>query len=194
MSEDEGGKQRPNANYNLSRPDNSVTGNEELVFYYNRERRLEKAPEAVKQFYKNDQKLRTGFFYSLVADRPRKFLFLMIVLFCLGILLLNIFGYFDTTHSLDGNKIGVKAAAFEGTSIIVLKKTANKSNAYTGAVDIAVAPVSQPDGEYSVYTHRIFFSLEKEETYRFAVPFDEGDLLMELQSEKNAVKIKFKPD
>jgi len=197
-NDDSGEKKRPNERYNLS-PDKNGYG-EGLPFYYNRERRLEKAPEAVRNFY-NGQQPRTGLLHSLTADRPRKILFFMIILLCLTILLLLLLGYFDTSYQLDGNKIEITSTNYEETAIIILKKTVKNKNAYNGAVDIAVSPVVQSsEEEYSVFTHRIFFSAENEEIYRFAVPFvSEGnagnpDLLMVLQTEKSTLQIKFKPE
>jgi len=190
MSDDPGEK-RPNANYKLS-PDKQHNGTQELPFYYNREHRLEKAPEAVRNLYDN-KPIRSGLLHSLVADRPRRFLLVVIILLCLTILVLSLFGYLDNSYSLDGNKIEITAAGFEGTSIIVLNKKIKNKNAYNGAVDIAVSIAVEEGEDYPVYTHRIFFTTEKEEVYRFAVPFDNPDLLMVLQSEKDTLHIKFNP-
>jgi len=196
MSDDAEGK-RPNAKYNLS-PDKDGYG-EGLPFYYSRERRLEKAPEAVRNFYNGQQSVRTGLLYSLTADRPRKILFFMIILLCMTILFLSILGYFDTSYLLDGNKIEITAASYEDAVIIVLKKTIKNKDAYNGAVDIAVSPVVMSGEDYSLFTHRIFFTAENEEPYRFAVPLSEGtagnsEMLMVLQSEKSTLQIKFKPN
>jgi len=57
VSDSEDGKTRPNANYKLSKPDNAVVPEEELVFYYNREHRLAKAPKHVRELY--EEKNRT---------------------------------------------------------------------------------------------------------------------------------------
>ena len=184
-------ERRPNANYNLSPDKQSDTKG--LNFYYSRERRLEKAPEALREFYNNDKTLRSGLFYSLTADRLRRFLFAMIVLFCLAILILSLFGYFDSSLSLDGNKIEITAAGYEGTSIVVLNKTIKNKNAYNGAVDIAVSVAVKEGEDYPVFSHRIFFTTEKEEVYRFAVPFENPELLMVLQSENDSLQIKINP-
>ena len=114
---------------------------------------------------------------------------------CLGILALSFFGYFDTTYILDGNKIEITATGFEENTYIVLKKTAKNSNAYTGAVDIAVTAVIQSEEEQlPVFYHRVFFTLEKEEVYRFAVGSNAPELLIVLHSEKDSLNFRFKPE
>jgi len=187
---------RPNAKYALSNSnEGGPKAGEKLNFYYNRERRLENAPDAVKNNYKNEQPVRFGILQALVADKPRRFLLIVIVLMCVGILALSFFGYFDTSYILEGNKIDITAAGYEGTTIVIIRKTAKSKDFYSGAVDIAVSVVVQSEQElYPVYYHRIFFTSENEEGYRFAVPFEGPELLMVMQNEKNSLHIKFKPE
>jgi len=197
MSDDQTGNvRRPNANYKLSKPDDAVNKDEGLVFYYNRERRLENAPESVKKIYQDEGKpVRFGLFHSLVADKPRKALFIVIILLCAAILTFTMIGYFDTSYNLDGNRIEIVSTKYDGITTIVLKKTARRADAHTGAVDVAVSPVVQSNEEqFPVFYHRIFFTLESEETYRFAVPFDSPELVLLLQNEQNSVQIVFKPE
>jgi len=194
MGDDLGAGRRPNKKYNLS-SDKNPESTDGLPFYYNRERRLENAPDAVKELYKEGKPVKFGLLHSLVADRPRRFLFAIIIIMCLAILTLSLFGYFDSSYSLDKNKIEITAAVFEGTTIIVLKKTVRSQGAYTGAVDIAVLPaVQSAEEQYAVFTHRVFFTMENQEVYRFAVPFDTPELVMALQTEKTTLQIKFKSE
>ncbi|GBU29092.1 hypothetical protein R84B8_02656 [Treponema sp. R8-4-B8] len=197
MSED--GKQRPNAKYKLSKPDNAEVPKEGLTFYYNRERRLAKAPKDVQDLYKEKKSSPFGFFTVLVADKPRKILFFSIIVICVMIWLLGLLGYFDSSYTLDGNKLKISASLFEGTTIVVINKTVKNKNPYTGAVDVAVSvpisvqggvPVQTDKNNYPVFYHKIFFSLEKEEQYSLAVPFESQELLMVLQTEKYSLKIK----
>jgi hypothetical protein len=190
VSDDE--KQRPNAKYKLSKPDNAPVPQEGLPFYYNRERRLSKAPKDVQDLYKEKKPRRFGLIQVLIADRPRKILFFSIIVICVMIWLLGLLGYFDSSYSLDGNKLTISATAFEGTTIVVLNKSIkDKSrNPYTGAVDIAVSVPAQTENNVPVFYHKIFFSLEKQEQYSFAVPFESDELLMVLQTEKNTLKVK----
>ena len=190
--------QRPNANYKLSKPDNA--GNpkeEELVFHYNREHRLAKAPQSVKDLYADKKQYRFNLLRPLIADKPRAFVFFTILIICAAIFLLSILGYFDKWYSLDGNKIEITGTKFEGTTIVVLKKTLKKGQVspYSGPVDIAVSPAEESeDEELPVFPHRIFFSMEPVEEYRFIAPFDSPELLMVLQTEKDTIYIKLKTE
>jgi len=194
---DENKPHRPNEKYKLSKGDDSFNPeNEELVFYYNRERRLEKAPQIVKDLYANPVKKqnRLNLLRPLIADKPRAMLFVTILVLCAVILVLSLLGYFSNSYSLEGNKIEISGNAFEGTTLVVLRKTVNSKTAYTGTVDIAVSVPVQPDEEMPLFYHRVYFTLEQEEVYRFVVPFDSPELLMVVQTEKSNLQIKFKPE
>jgi hypothetical protein len=194
-------KPRPNANYNLSKPDgaNPVSA-ENLTFYYNREHRLEKASQAVKDLYAEKKTYnRFNLLRPLVADKPRAMVFFTILFMSAVIIVISLVDRYGGSYSLEGNKIEISGTRFDGTTIVVLTKTIKKNagNPYTGAVDVAVSyPVSGPseDGDYPVFYHRIFFSMETMEEYRFAVPFDSPEQLLILQTEKNTLQIKYKPE
>jgi len=187
---------RPNENYNLSYPDGKKNeNNENVTFYYNRERRLASAPKEVQDMYKENKQSKFGLFSVLVADRPRRFLFLVIVLMCAIIMIVSRIGLLDNNAVLDGNKLEITGTIFEENTIVLIKKTARNDSAYTGNVDIAVSvPFLLTEDEMAVYSHRIYFSLEKVEAYRFAAPFNAPELLIVLQSDKSEVRHKFKPE
>ena len=187
---------RPNENYNLSYPDGKKNeNNENVTFYYNRERRLANAPKEVQDMYKENKQSRFGLFSVLVADRPRRFLFLIIVLMCAIIIIVSRIGLLDNNAVLDGNKLEITGTIFEDNTIVLIKKTARNDSAYTGDIDIAVSvPLKLTEDEMAVYSHRIYFSLEKNEAYRFAAPFNAPELLIVLQNDKSEVRHKFKPE
>jgi len=194
-------KPRPNANYKLSKPDGpNPAAEENIVFYYNRERRLEKASQAVKDLYaKRGTHNSFNLFKPLVADKPRATLFFTILLICAFIIIVSLVNRIGGSYSFEGNKIDINGTRFEGATIVVLTKTVKKNSnySYTGAVDVAV---SYPSGvnagtdEVPVFYHRIFFSMEPVEEYRFAVPFVFPEQLIVLQSEKSTLQIKYKPE
>jgi len=194
-NEDEGA-QRPNAKYKLSKPDTDYTpSEEELNFYYNRERRLAKAPESVKKLYTEKKQNSFNLLRPLIADRPRAILFFTIVILSLMILLLSILGIFNRYYSLDGNKLVITGTIYENNTIVTLRKTINNSSVYTGAVDISISPaIQKKDEQYPVFNHRIYFSLGHEEEYSFVVPFDSPRLAIVLQTEKTTLKIKVNID
>jgi len=188
---------RPNANYKLSKQDGgSINGEEKLTFYYNREHRLEKAPQSVRDLYdENIKKSRSGLIKVLVADKPRAMVFFTIMIMAAVILILSLLNYTDSSYLLYGNKLEISGIRYEGTTILAIRKTRkNTETAYSGVVDIAVSPAVQEGEEFPVFYHRIFFSLENEEDYRFTVPYDSPELLIILQTEKNTLKIRYKPE
>jgi len=186
---------RPNKKYELSNSDNIPINDEGIVFHYKRENRLANAPKEVQDLYKEQKPARFGLLGPLVADRPRKILFFSIIALCLLIFALSRMGFFDTKHILDGNRIEISGTRFEGNTIIRLRKTAQKADVYTGTVDIAVSVLAGPEEHFPVYNHRIFFTLEKEEEFRFAVPFDADEQLVFLNNERGTlIHIRFKPE
>jgi hypothetical protein len=200
MSDDEE-KKRPNANYKLS---GENVRNDDVVFYYNRERRLAKAPQAVRDLYKEQPKQRFSLFRPLLSSKPLTLMFISIIILSLVILVVANMGLLSDSYVLEGNQLSIKAVNFEGTIIVAVDKTIKKTGiarffqsdpAYTGAVDIAVQPIVKP-GEFQepgdIFLHRIFFSLETEEYYRFSVPFDTEELAIVLKSEKGTLALTVK--
>jgi hypothetical protein len=188
---------RPNAAYRLSR---ETAREEEPVYYYSRDRRLAKAPQAVRDLYREEAPPRFNLLRPLIGSKPRAMLFGCIALICVTMLVLSIFGYTGGAYSLAGNSISVQARQYDGAVLVTLKKSPAKggllggSEPYSGAVDVAVSPAARAGETPSVFFHRIFFSLESAEEYRFSVPFDSGELLMVLQTEKNTLSLKVKPE
>lgn len=195
---------RPNANYRLSK---ESVNEEQLVFYYNREERLAKAPQVVRDLYKKEEAPRRfGLFRSLVSTRPRAMMFGSIVMICAAILVLSILGYTSDAHDLDGNRVAIRAVRFEGAVIVTLKKTVQTGlfarEPYTGAVDIAAWGTTAPasgggEGDAApppVFVHRVFFTLEPAEEYRFAVPVDAGELMLIFRTEKKTLTVTIRPE
>ena len=191
---DEERPHRPNEKYKLSKGDILTDPKEEeLVFYYNREHRLAKAPQSVRDLYTAQKKPRFNLLKPLVADKPRAILFFTIIIICIVIVVFSLLGYFDSSYTLEGNKIEIDGNVLEETVIVVLRKTVKNNAAYTGAVDIVVSAAAQPDEGTPLFYHRVFFTLTPEEDYRFVVPFDSPEFLILVQTEKSVLKIKLKP-
>ena len=99
----------------------------------------------------------------------------------------------------------VQALRYEDSVIVTVNKTIPKpgiirlfrsDQPYTGAVDIAVQPVAGADGDQpleDIFYHRIFFSLEPEENYRFSVPYDAGELALVFKTETKTLGLTVKP-
>jgi hypothetical protein len=177
-------RKRPNAKYPLTE---KKSGEDGLVFYYSRERRLAKAPPKVQALYEEAPKKKFGFFRTLTATRPLAMLFASIIILCAFIFILSILNLSGSRYTLGGNRLAIWAVKFQDETIVVMvKKAPDEKAAYTGPVDLAVspaAPAGSEPAEYPVFTHRVFFSLNGEEEYRFSLPFAADKLVMVLQGE-----------
>ncbi|MCL1994448.1 MAG: hypothetical protein FWG66_16010 [Spirochaetes bacterium] len=191
-------RQRPNANYKLSKPDskyNEPINEDELVFYYNREERLAKASKAVRDIYDAPaaKPRRFGLFSVLVSTRPNRFIFGTLIILCLVIFVLSRIGTWDNVYTLDGNRIAVSGVRSHGATVLTVTKTitgGNLQNVHSGAVDVIVAPAD--DGE--VFVHRMFFSLAEEEVYSFVVPFDVPELEIMMVTHRASLGMVLRPD
>jgi hypothetical protein len=197
---------RPNANYKLSNENASPDG---IVYHYNRDRRLKKASQSVRDLYmEGPRHQRFNLFKPLVRTRPLAMMFATVVVVSLLVLVVSILGLASNSHDLDGNQVSVQAIRYEGAIIMTVKKSLKKNGlarfsslapAYTGAVDIAVQPLIKPGtgGDLppeGIFYHKIFFTFENEESYRFTVPFDSGELALVLKTEKKTLGITVKAE
>jgi len=201
MSDDDKEIKRPNAKYKLSHE--KIQG-PEVVYHYNRERRLEKSSQAVRDLYTEPPRRRFGFLHALTGSKPNAMLFGTIVFLCAVMLIFSYFGLAGDSRELDGNIISVKGKNYEGTILIEVRKTHRKDRfarnikPYTGAVDIAVFLPAKSGKEQNIqptniFRHRIFFTNEQEEHYFFTVPFDQGELAFIFQTEKKTLSMTIKP-
>ena len=186
---------RPNVNYNLSRPDaGKDPSSGELVFHYNRERRLAKAPQSVKDLYASEKK-RKGFslIRPLVETKSKAFTFFTILAICVIIILVSILGNLDSSYLLEGNSLEIRGTRFEDIVILTIKKTVKNNTAFFGAVDLGVSPVTA-DEDYPVFYQRIYFNPDPYEEFRFSVPFDALELALVIQTEQSGLRIRLKTD
>ncbi|MDR2608833.1 MAG: hypothetical protein LBC57_10630 [Treponema sp.] len=203
MGDETGKRRRPNAGYELTnRP-----ANEELVFYYSREKRLEKAPPRVRELYEAPPK-RKGFFRVLTATKPLAILFWSIVVLSLIAIAMGTFGNFGNTPYLSGNRLSVESRRHNGETFLVLRKELRENRwAYKGMVELSVFPLpSGGEGGLSVpaedagrgetvppvYNQRIYFSSAKEESFPFSLPFEADILLFRMKGGRR--KIHFSVD
>ena len=200
-------KQRPNAGYQLS--NEKDTSQDQLVFHYDRERRLAKAPQAVRDLYKEQPTVpRFNLFKPLVRTKHLTMLFISIMVASVFIIFISVLGLAGTSYALDGNQVSIQAIKYEGAIIVVVKKTISQNglarfsrsvSAYTGAVDIAVQPLLKAGADETqqpedIFYHKIFFTFEPEEYYRFAVPFDADDLALVFKTETKTLSLTVKAE
>jgi hypothetical protein len=191
-------RKRPNAAYRLSKE--TVEG-DQLTFYYDRQQRLAKAPKVVKELCKEEPPPRFSLLKPLTGSKPRAMMFASIVLICAGMLVISVFEYTRGAHELAGNRVSIQANRYEGATGVTLKKSSSKGglfsskeSPYIGAVDIAVSPVKHAGTEMPpVLFHRVIFSHNTAEEYRFSVPYDSDELVLVLQTGQKSLNVKIKP-
>ena len=191
MSNNEEKKRRPNANYRLS-PKN--TNEDEIVYHYNRERRLEKAPQAVRDLYKDEKAPRFSLFRSLTNTKGKAALFVSIMVMSIFIIMLSIMGYIGGDSELEGNVIEAEAFEYEGAILVSIRKTIKRNRiggltqAYTGNVDIVVSD-SKTD-----FPLRVDFTPQPVQSFEFTVPLNNEELSVYLKTEGNNLRLTVKPE
>jgi hypothetical protein len=174
--------------------------NQEVTYYYNRERRLERASATVRELNKPGPAMRRGVIRALTATRPLTILFLTVVLLVIMTLIMSYRAPARGGKTLSGNNIRASAETSGDSTFIIFTKTiATKDTPYTGAVDIAVSSVlssqERQDGiQAPISAQRVFFTLEEEEEYRLAVPFTAEELLILMQGGEQRVTFRIKPE
>jgi len=152
--------------------DNSDDGR--VVFYYSRERRLKRASRLVREFNESAPLRKSNLFRTLTATRPLQFMFISVITLCIAMIIVSRFYASENTRVLGNNTVVVSVDTAGEKSYITVKKTA-KAGAYSGAVDIAVSVKGE---NQPVDARRIYFTPEKEEVFRFSVPFTGKKMLL----------------
>ena len=169
------------------------------VFYYSRERRLNRAPQAVRDMYEGNIK-RPGFFKSFFATKGNFMVFMVIVIAAVTGLATRFSGRErETGVKLGANTLALIIVQEEEAQVLGISKNAPKSGEfYTGPVDVAVSPVAPKPKEGAqqeappVFSHRIIFNPAESEIYRLPLPFDKTEyfVLLKTGDEQKTIRIR----
>jgi hypothetical protein len=171
----------------------------DLVFYYSRARRLERASAAVRALNEEGASKRPLISRTFSASKSLSLLFLVLMGLILVIVSI-VSSRDDGSRVLGGNTVTVSARKFQGTTYLTIKKSVKQQDeVYTGTVDLAVSPALSPEEEKNgavapISTHRIFFSLDPEEEYRLSVPFESSRLLLLMQAGEELIRLSVEPE
>ncbi len=88
-------------------------GEEKLVFHYNREERLKKAPEIVRKYYAGELIQKRGLFRSLVSTRGNRMMFFVLLLSCGLTAFVGFFGPKKNVRSAAGVEFTLTAFSFD---------------------------------------------------------------------------------
>jgi hypothetical protein len=185
-----GGKpSRPNPERELTekRP-----GEDEMVFYYSREKRLAKAPQRVRDFYETSTP-KFNLLRPLIATKPLAMLFATVLILSAISAIVGFSGIAGRSYGFQGNTITVDAQRYQGTVIVTIRKKPDREGraAGGGLTDILISPVQDGEGENG-FSHRLVFSPGKEEEFRMVAPFDSPELVFHLQGESEVLEFKVK--
>jgi hypothetical protein len=173
---------------------------QEPVFYYSREHRLERASPRVRE-------LNSGEFGKMSAakrifgSRGNVMTFVLIIISCLMLSFVSKYSRTGTNTKLGGNTVTMAILKEENALIMDITKQGPKTGvAYAGEVEIAVSPTkvkSQVEGETPpVFYHRVYFAQAGYENFQIALPFDidenEFILLLKMADEQKSVKLRAK--
>jgi hypothetical protein len=172
----------------------------EVTFYYNRERRLERASPAVRALNEEGPPVKRGLIRSLTSTKPHLFLFISILIIMAMIMAFSaLSGSPHNNLTMTGNTLRISAGRSGDESFIVINKSiaAKEENPYIGEVYVAVSPILRSSekiesADIPVFTARIFFSLEQEEEYRLVLPFagENYMLLFQVGDQQAAARVK----
>ncbi|MDR0598255.1 MAG: hypothetical protein LBG14_07090 [Treponema sp.] len=168
----------------------------ELVFYYSRERRLERASPEVRAINEGRPLIKGGFVRSLTSTKPHQILFVSVLLISVWILV-----FFNLSRgglTLGGNTLRLRAGGGAEPFILVTKRRVPGGEyPYTGVVYVGVSPFVKSPGktdgaDIPVFTDQIFFTLEGEEEYRLDLPFSAEKYLLLFQAGEQRVSAQIK--
>lgn len=103
-------------------PDGHAEGEEPVVFYYNQEERLKRAPQSVRDYYEGKiTAFKPGLFKALVSTKANRFMLFSLVI-CFAVVVFNIFfGPKANVETYKGIPMTLTAASFEEQVYVSLK-------------------------------------------------------------------------
>jgi hypothetical protein len=195
-------EQTPESGRKVSPPREAEPSKEpdrELVFYYNRERRLARASADVRALNEGRLRMQGGVIRSLTSTKPHLLLFITIMIIFAGIMVLsNLSGSPGSSLTLGGNALRISAGGGANPFILVTKTIpSGVEDPYTGPALVGVSPLmgsseKTDPADIPVFTDQVFFTLENEETYRFDLPFRAETYLLLFQAGDQRVSARVK--
>ena len=172
---------------------------QDVVFYYSREHRMSRAPEAVRAL-NNENHARSSLGKKLFGTKGNVIIFISIIIICAMFSIISRLYSRGTSVKLGANTLELTILREGEVSGLSIEKTMPKTGEfYIGAVDIAVSPmVSQSrEGEAAgeipqVLSHRVFFNPTDTESFFISLPFD-GDtfyVFLTTDDEQKAVRVR----
>ncbi len=99
---------------------------DQIVHYYDRNRRLEKASPNARFISEYAVSKRRGIIRSMISNRSMVFMFVAVVLAMAALFGGNYFHNSRASGTIGGNRLSVKAMWFEGYAYVTVKRGANR--------------------------------------------------------------------
>ncbi|MDR3337362.1 MAG: hypothetical protein LBT16_09180 [Treponema sp.] len=183
MAEEQKGEEGPESGKREGPNRHSL--NQDPVFYYSREHRLERASQQVQDLNRSPPPKPQGLIRTLTATKSGTILFITIVIMSVFIFFMYQIQGGKGGTDLGGNEISLSGRAYSGVTYLLVRKKARGTNFYSGPVDLAISvPVKKlPPGEEAPIVNRsIFFTLAGEEEFPLSLPFEAPELLVVIQA------------
>jgi hypothetical protein len=175
-----------------------VEPDRDLVFYYNRERRLERASPEVRAMNEGKPLIKGGVIRSLTSTKPHRILLVTIAIISVFILIFSKLSVSRDSLTLAGNILRLSAGGGADPFILVAKSAApGEDYPYAGMVYVGVSPFikaaeSIDPADIPVFTDQLFFTLAEEEEYRLDLPFRADTYLLLFQAGEQRVSARVK--
>jgi hypothetical protein len=171
-----------------------------VVFHYSRAHRLGRASAPVRALYEENTSKKHGIFRTLTSTKPLTFSFLSILTIC-AIMFLYSFLNGGGTRQFRDTEIGVQALVSGNQSYFTVKKTVRGKNPFTGEVKLLISVAANgspaasggPGEPPPAAMETLYFSPDKEETFRFTVPFTGKRFLVLALLDDDAITFKVSP-
>ena len=126
---------------------------EELTFYYNREKRLERAPENVKRFYNGTAPTAPkGLFKALVHTKHSRFMLAAVGISLAVVVLTALFGAKSNQKNINGVRLVLSAFSFDDSVYVTLRAFGNpdaRGKAEQEQGSVAAGSVAVQGGTFS---------------------------------------------
>jgi hypothetical protein len=94
---------------------------DEVIFRYNRARRLEHASEDVRKIYEDGYIPKKGFLGGLTSNAGSRSVFFSIIILCIAIVVISVFGNKADLTTLDGAAASLKAFPYDGSTYVTFE-------------------------------------------------------------------------
>ncbi|MGP1587916.1 MAG: hypothetical protein ACTTHG_06185 [Treponemataceae bacterium] len=144
--------------------------NGELVFHYDRKKRLQEAPKQVQDFYNGTgPKAPRGFFKCLVSTKANRIILFVMISVLVIFIGIYLFGKKSNEGSLGDTNFELKAFSYEDRIFVSLKMSRESEN----NINITISPI---DKDNQILDSRNFSKIEADNLV-FRTTFENHDII-----------------